>query len=566
MPAAAGPRNTWSVAKHDTIPSVELWLNPLETHAYLFAFLASDGEQFLPPYQGVYQNVGKVIDEAAARERIGQAPRRDVTPQRLRTWKAVFESFGLLAVDAGTNQIRLTPFGRAVKGLYHEVNDRIEGANDHMARLAVGILNKHTLRNPVDGDDYPEDTDIRPYRFIWRALRRLDDKLHSEELNRVMLHVLRTKDEDDAIERIRDARRAAGGIYTDANVALLGEPAVDDGDETTRRITPIFTRAGFGGLLIDPKADNAGFRHLVPRYKHLVDEALQDEPVMPADAQVSAESYLRYLTQVEKVDAPAAQPSDEAEIAQVLGAVERHGTRRIICISGIPGTGKSRLAKLVASRITGDDDYRFEEIQFHESTSYDDFMEGFVARPGGDGFELARKTFRTINRRARLDPSGAKYVLLIEEFTRANVHSVLGELITYIEHRERPFHLALSQDEEKVAKNLVVLATMNPRDKSAVVLDHAILRRLHQIRLDPSPDRLRSMLTGKMDAATLDQLVDWFKKYLGVLPFGHAVFAEARTADDLRDLWLGTIRYFLMDVSGQIRETYKVAAEEYPWP
>src|SRR6202008_80603 len=123
--------------------------------------------------------------------------------------------------------------------------------------------------------------------------------------------------------------------------------------------------------------------------------------------------------------------------------------------------GKSRLAKLAVARITGGDPYRSMEIQFHESTSYDDFIEGFVPKPSGEGFEMVRKTFRVINRRARLDPSGAPYVLLIEEFTRANVHGVLGELITYVEHRDRPFRLAISQEEEAVAENLILLATMN---------------------------------------------------------------------------------------------------------
>ena len=94
-----------------------------------------------------------------------------------------------------------------------------------------------------------------------------------------------------------------------------------------------------------------------------------------------------------------------------------------------------------------------------------------MPRPWGEGFELTPKTFRVINRRALLDRTGARYVLLIEEFTRANVHSVLGELLTYVEHRDRPFRMALSQEDERVAPNLVILATMNPRDKSALLLD-----------------------------------------------------------------------------------------------
>ena len=35
----------WSVAKHDTIPAVDLAIEPLDTHTYLSAFLQSEGER-----------------------------------------------------------------------------------------------------------------------------------------------------------------------------------------------------------------------------------------------------------------------------------------------------------------------------------------------------------------------------------------------------------------------------------------------------------------------------------------------------------------------------------------
>src|SRR5207245_8283846 len=75
------------------------------------------------------------------------------------------------------------------------------------------------------------------------------------------------------------------------------------------------------------------------------------------------------------------------------------------------------MLRVVADQLTDGDPLRLKDIQFHESTTYEDFIEGFVPRPNGQGFERRDKTFRIINQRA-LDDPGRIHVLLIEEFTR----------------------------------------------------------------------------------------------------------------------------------------------------
>jgi hypothetical protein len=156
-------------------------------------------------------------------------------------------------------------------------------------------------------------------------------------------------------------------------------------------------------------------------------------------------------------------------------------------------------------------------------------------------------------------------VLLIEELTRADVHAVLGELLTYIEHRDRPFRLAFSQREMKIAPNLVVLATMNPRDKSALTLDHAILRRLHQVEVPPDPKALREIVAVNLPDEVSIPLVEWYDRYALALPFGHGEFADARSAQDLRDIWRGTVLHSLTDTAGNVRPQYVEAADSYPW-
>ncbi len=553
----------WSVAQHDTIPSVELHLTPLESHAYLSGFLYSAGAPFSPPYTGVRDAIKVQLDVESARRRPAQAPSASVSDQRLRTWRSTLENLGFFFVD-GAGNLALTPLGRATKHLYEEVNDSIEGANDHLAKLAVDVLARHTLRNPIDSGEYPADCDIHPFKVIWKAMRHLGDKLHWQEMNRVLMHVEYSKDIDAAIARIREKRSMAGGGYGD-EPHELGAPAVNDGAETKRRVTPWFTRAGFGGLLISTDDDERGFRSLNAKHIPLIDQALSEEHVVPATALQSASAYRQYLTMVPMRAAGVSSESDKKAVEMCVEAVRRYGDRRVICLSGPPSTGKTRLARLVAEDLTDGDPYRLMEIQFHENMSYDDFIEGFAPRPSGDGFTLVPKTLRILNRRARLDPQKLTYVLLIEEFTRANVHGVLGELLTYIEHRDRTFRLALSQEEERIAPNLRVIATMNPRDRSAINLDVAIARRLYRIELQGSEEALRTMLKGKLDPGHLASLLAWYREYAALLPFGHGVFSQVSNVDDLRDVWQGTMIHMMSDAVGAVREPYARAADAYPW-
>ncbi len=560
------PEASWSVAKHDTVPLVDFALTLLNTHVYLTAFLASEGEVLEPPYGSVRDHIAQTIKEQSDRERPGQAPRSDVSDQRIRTWRSLFESLGFFLVEPETHAIWLTPLGHAIVRMHEALDDQILGANNRVAELASHVLVRHLLSNPMDAGEYPPDSDLHPYRFIWRAMRQLDDKLHWEEMNRVIFKIMYQRHEDHAIEHIRTIRKSCNSIYDSEAVEQLGTPTVVEGDETKRRITPWFSIAGFGGLLISAESDDQGFRQLSRNYIDIIDNALKEEIVVPAVARLSTDGYIKYVTSSSNLVEPIQSGTDAENVARVVTAAERYGSHKIICLVGIPGTGKSRLAKMAAMRLVDNDLYRYSEIQFHENTSYDDFVEGFVPRPSGEGFELRSKVFRQINRKARTDPEDGRFVLLIEEFTRANIHAVLGELITYIEHRNRPFRLAISQEEERIAPNLVVLATMNPRDKSVLVLDDAIRRRLHFIPINSSSSTLEQMLASKIGGVPLGRLVEWFESNRLTLPFGHGVFSDVRSEDDLREVWRGGLVYFLQDALGLIREQNRTAAESYPWP
>jgi hypothetical protein len=559
------PETTWSTATHDVVPPIDFSLNLGEVPTYLHALLRSEGDEFRHPYAEVRSSIEAVMEENEQRARsAAQRPRPDVEDSRLRTWKKTFEEFGFLYVSED-QRLRTTALGRMVRDLHDDLKDQISGANDHLVNLVLAVLNRHTLANPLVSAEYPAGTDLHPYRAIWQAVRALDNKIHWQEMNRVLLHVLHDSDVPAAINRIRNARATANGDYG-SEVALntLGPAAVDAGGQTRRRITPWLTKTAFGGIFLSDD-DGDGYWTLQQQYAPLIDEALAVPIATPAEALESREAYLDYIVSGLTVTKEDHSAADEELFSKARRAVDRFGDRKIIVLSGIPGTGKTRMARLLAAEITENDPYRFQEIQFHEGTGYDQFVEGFVPREEGTGFDLREKTLCVINDRAARDPGRRSYVLLIEELTRADVHAVLGELLTYIEHRDRPFRLAYSQREMKIAPNLVVLATMNPRDRSALTLDHAILRRLHQVDVPPDPGALREIVTKNLPQDIAAALIDWYDRYALTLPFGHGEFADARSAQDLRDIWRGTVFHSLTDTVGNVRPQYIEAADSFPW-
>jgi 5-methylcytosine-specific restriction protein B len=261
----------------------------------------------------------------------------------------------------------------------------------------------------------------------------------------------------------------------------------------------------------------------------------------------------------------------EAAISSVVEACERHGSRSIIALAGVPGTGKSFVASIASQRFCGEP-LRVREIQFHQSFSYEEFIEG-LRIDDSSGVKAMPGVFLEWNERALDDPSN-RYVLLIEEFTRANLAGVLGELMTYIEHRDRPFVSVYSRRPVFVAKNLTLIATYNPTDRTAIELDSALLRRLRVVRFLPSNEQLSEMLAGTLSSNVISRLQRVFttcsekfgSDYEHLMPFGHGVFAEIRgESPDLHLLWRERLTHFLRRPLVEPHPFTDAIEELYPW-
>jgi 5-methylcytosine-specific restriction protein B len=211
------------------------------------------------------------------------------------------------------------------------------------------------------------------------------------------------------------------------------------------------------------------------------------------------------------------------------------------------------------------------EIQFHQSFSYEEFVEGMRLDPEG-GFRVKPGIFLEWNDLAAKDP-GNKYVLLIEELTRANLPAVLGEVMTYIEYRDRPFITVYDRRPVTIAKNLTILATYNPTDRSALELDAALLRRLRIVSCPPDTEQLREML-GHLPDGVVNELVGLFEAcraqhpddYEHLMPFGHGIFAGVNDeTPDLYDLWHERIVHMLRRPLAPPHAFLKTIEEHYPW-
>ncbi|MDX1828235.1 MAG: AAA family ATPase [Lutibacter sp.] len=178
-----------------------------------------------------------------------------------------------------------------------------------------------------------------------------------------------------------------------------------------------------------------------------------------------------------------------------------------LILQGPPGTGKTRLAKQIAEWLTDEtsnkelsiieavensifnkepeieDNAYVKIIQFHPSYTYDDFVRGIKVNVVNEkiSYDVENKILGQIAAEALKPENQEKaFVLIIDEINRANLNSVLGELIYALEYRGKSVNSMYKIENSydiTLPHNLYIIGTMNTADRSVSHLDYAIRRR-----------------------------------------------------------------------------------------
>jgi len=168
--------------------------------------------------------------------------------------------------------------------------------------------------------------------------------------------------------------------------------------------------------------------------------------------------------------------------SRVRAAVERG---MIIIYRGVPGCGKTRTANCDAKAIIGKvESNRIKQIDFTENLDYTDTMVGMKQSEDGQ-WRYVKGSIAKFCEFA--DRNRDKiFVLILNEFTRANTEAVLGQMFTAMENKYRGTEFTLDSGDKFVCpKNLVILATMNGTDKGVKKLDKATEERFYIIDVKP---------------------------------------------------------------------------------
>jgi len=180
---------------------------------------------------------------------------------------------------------------------------------------------------------------------------------------------------------------------------------------------------------------------------------------------------------------------------------------------------------------------RIRFVTFHQSFSYEDFVEGLKAETLEDGslcYKVVDGLFKQICQRAEADPENP-YVLIIDEINRGNISRIFGELITLLETSKRlgaeeelTVQLPYSKNEKLfgVPGNLYVIGTMNTADRSLAGLDLALRRRFFFKEMPPRPELLDQVV---VDGVPIGELLRIINRRITALLgrdycLGHAIF------------------------------------------
>lgn len=187
-------------------------------------------------------------------------------------------------------------------------------------------------------------------------------------------------------------------------------------------------------------------------------------------------------------------------------------------------------------------------VTFHQSMSYEDFIEGIKPEPTEDGkitYEVKDGIFKKLCEKAKKDES-QNYVMIIDEINRGNVANIFGELISLIEDDKRlgareelRAELPYSHTIFSVPKNVYIIGTMNTADRSVEALDSALRRRFTFKEMMPKSELVPEENNVRNIFEIINQRIEVLKDREHQI--GHSYFMGVENEDDLKDVFYDKI-------------------------
>lgn len=236
--------------------------------------------------------------------------------------------------------------------------------------------------------------------------------------------------------------------------------------------------------------------------------------------------------------------------------------KKNIILQGAPGVGKTFLARKIAYQLIGQmKDENIEMVQFHQSYSYEDFMQGI--RPSISGEFIVRNgIFYNFCEQAKKNPEET-FVFIIDEINRGNLSKIFGELMMLVESDKRSprYALKLTYSEEKTPKfyvpeNVYVIGCMNTADRSIAIVDYALRRRFAFCQVEPEfGDSFKAFLRTELSKDFVDKICKKLNRINSIiressslgkgLEIGHSYFCQISSIDNEEDWWQSICRYEL---------------------
>lgn len=263
-----------------------------------WGFVGSNGEPYQKPYSNINNKLAKSFDKDSS----------------LETYKSLLERLGLVIV-----QDKVLHASKSGKELYNAVQE----LNGKVVKIMIRQLSKFQFKNPlIRGFEIPEDCDVLPFFAIWKILRNCENKLHQEELLRLVVGIRYMSEVDDVIQKINEVRRNTpdyealikGGAEARLDT-LLGVRKLDTAQPSTDS-SYWFSAAGMGGAIIyKDEADQ--FRYLTPEAIPFIDELISNPPLY-IDFGNDHKSWIEYYYELgeEQTEIPLREESSVLIIAE----------------------------------------------------------------------------------------------------------------------------------------------------------------------------------------------------------------------------------------------------------